>query len=415
MLDWQSSQNLAPYYDPIVRNDLRKTLEILKKRKTDITPLELAAAREFWARALNDEAPEEERSLAEACEREYSSHFTFDFNTFFSWFVEEDALSVMLEKIKSRFRTAQSSKVIVGFFEEAAEFLRSQKTGSQESDCGRGFDLANACWDMYSTVDHNAFSEFVETTLKMPHGQSQFMDNFFACFLQRRIKDLKSHDDGNGVVKEIRRLIGNSKGKELLLIGVYEGVSSKLRGKISSQELAYVCSSECNFSNRQLSCILPTFLAADQEKVLQRFGTILDSERATPVELNRDWWAFMASCRLLILREDNGAMPNPIKWLMKSFSEYEIDGAYLGSRELKHLAEQAGFHFSQKEFVSLMQHRNGLEGKEEPFPEYEVMPHEFDVATWVSDEMDASAIYDLCRLSLNGKTYLLTEKDGLAE
>ena len=411
---WRSAASMArkhaetssQYYDRLVIDDLRRTLEILRKRGKGISQLELEAARNLWVTALKYGKSSEEISLANDCEKEYATHFTWDFSGFFSWDIKEDVLLAMLKKLKERFKSAERMQMIVDFFEDSMMFLRSRNPDKPESDCGRSCDLAVACWDVYSANKQNAFSRFVETYIKEPRGNNSFRDRFFVYFLRIWIREFKVHDLAGNVVGEIERLVGTADGKEDLIACVYEGMCSKVLGRISCEELSYMCSSECNLSNRQLSCVLPTFLSADANALLNRFGEVLDSELANPVEMDRDWWAFMVNCYLVILREDNNSVPNPISWLMESFSKYKINGAYLGCHELGYLAKHANFHFSQMEFASLMRRRNEIEMEPRPFPGYEIMPYEFDVTAWVSKDMDEGAIHELCNLTLEKRTFL---------
>lgn len=405
-MDKKHAATNSQYYDRLAIDDLRRTREILRKRGKGISQLELEAARNLWVSALKYGKSSEEISLANDCEKEYATHFTWDFSGFFSWDIKEDVLSAMLKKLKERFWSAESTQVIVDFFEDSMMFLRSRNPDKPESDCGRSCDLAVACWDVYSVNKPDAFSSFVETYIKEPRGNNSFMDRFFVYFLRIWIREFKTREPTRNVVDEIKRLVGTAHDKEDLLACVYEGMCSKVLGRISREELSYICSAECNFSNRQLSCVLPTFLSVDADALLNRFGKVLDSELAAPVELERNWWAFMVNCYLVVLREDNNSVPNPIRWLMESFSKYKINGACLESHELGYLAKHAGFHFSQMEFVSLMRRRNEIELEPRPFPEYKIMPYEFDVAAWVSNDVDEMAIHDLCSMALEKRTFL---------
>ena len=405
-MDKKNAATNSQYYDRLVMDDLCRTLEILKKRDKSISQLELEAARHLWVTTLRYGESSEEISLANDCEKEYAKHFTWDFSGFFSWHIKEDVLSEMLKKIKGLFNSAESTKKIVDFFEDSMMFLRSRNPDSPDSDCGRSYDLAATCWDMYSSSKPNIFSRFVETYIKEPRGNNSFRDHFFVYFLRIWIREFKARNPTGNVVGEIKRLVGTAHGKEDLLACVYGGMCSKVLGRITCEELSYICSSDCNFSNRQLSCILPTFLSADADALLNRFGEILDGELVDRVELERDWWAFMVNCYLVILREDDKSVPNPISWLMESFSKYKINGTYLGSHELEYLVKHANFHFSQMEFASLMRRRNEIEMEPRPFPEYKIMPYEFDVEAWVSNDVDEMAIHDMCSLTLEKRTFL---------
>ena len=405
-MDKKHTADNSQYYDRLLMDDLRRTLEILRKRGKNISQLELEAARHLWVTILRYGKSSEEINLANDCEKEYAKHFTWDFSGFFSWHIKDDVLSEMLKKIKVLFNSAESTQTIVDFFEDSMMFLRSRNPDNPDSDCGRSYDLAAACWDVYSSSKPNMFSRFVEAYIKEPRGNNSFMDRFFVYFLRIWIREFKARNPTGNVVGEIKRLVGTAHGKEDLLACVYEGMCSKVLGRISREELSYICSSDCNFSNRQLSCILPTFLSTDADALLNRFGEILDGELVDPVELDRNWWAFMVNCYLVILREDDNSVPNPISWLMESFSKYKINGVCLESHELEYLAKHADFHFSQMEFASLIRRRNDIEMEPRPFPEYKIMPYEFNVAAWVSKDMDETAIHDLCRLTLEKRTFL---------
>lgn len=405
MLDARCAQHLAPHYDAIVVDDLRRTCSILKLRCKSIALMELEAARGLWSTALKY-GKSEEKSLAAACEEEYAKHFSWDFCNFFSWHIEDAILKKSLLTIKEHFISAATSQEISKFFEEAAEYLRCKDPGNSIADCGKGHDLAVTCYDLYVPEGQDAFSKYVEESLRLPTGNNLFRDNFLVCFLMIWIRVFRQAHPTQNIVDEIKRLVGVSQGKEQLLTSVYEGRSSTTLGVVSGEELSYICSQECRFDNRQLARLLPTFLSVNRDFALERLGYIFDEVKDDQEELERIWRLFVVNSYLVILRTDDHKVPSPIEWLIEVFCRYNINGDCLEEHELSYLAEQSGYKLSQKEFVDLIRSRIEMEKSGKTSASFSIMPHEFDVGTWVSMEKDESAIYDLCELSVEGTTYI---------
>ena len=133
---------------------------------------------------------------------------------------------------------------------------------------------------------------------------------------------------------------------------------------------------------------------------------IFDEVKDDQEELERIWRLFVVNSYLVILRTDDHKVPSPIEWLIEVFCRYNINGDCLEEHELSYLAEQSGYKLSQKEFVDLIRSRIEMEKSGKTSASFSIMPHEFDVGTWVSMEKDESAIYDLCELSVEGTTYI---------
>ena len=211
------------------------------------------------------------------------------------------------------------------------------------------------------------------------------------------------------IVDEIKRLVGVSQGKEQLLTSVYEGRGSTTLGVVSSEELSYICSQECRFGNRQLARILPSFLIVNKDFVLERLGAIFDGVKGDQEELERLWRLFVVNSYLVMLRTDDHKVPSPVEWLLGAFCRYNMNGDCLEEHELSFLAEQSGYKLSKRKFVDLIRSRIEMEKLGRLSASFSVMPHEFDVGTWVSMEKDESAIYDLCELSIEGTTFLAVD------
>lgn len=406
MLDARCAQHLAPYYDAIVVDDLQRTCSILKCRCKSIALMELEAARDLWSTALKYGKSEEERALAAACEEEYAKHFSWDFCNFFSWDIKDETLKKSLLTIKEHFISAATSQEIFKFFEEAAEYLRCKGSGNSIADCGRGYDLAVTCYDLYIPKGQDAFSKYVEESLRLRTGNDLFRDNFLVCFLMIWIRVFRQAHPTQDIVDEIKRLVGVSQGKEQLLTCVYEGRSRTSLGVVSSEELAYICSQECRFDNRELARLLPTFLSVNKDFVLERLGYIFDEVKDDHEELERLWRLFVINSYLVILRTDDHKVPSPIEWLLGAFCRYSMNGDCLEGHELSYLAEQSGCKLSQKKFVDLIRSRIEMEKSGKTSASFSIMPHKFDVGMWVSMEKDESAIHDLCKLSIEGTTFL---------
>lgn len=404
--DRNDPQSLGPNYASIVLDDLRLARDILKNRSHDIRRKELEAAREMWEMALERGEIDGEQALAAECEAEYRKHSSWDLGAFFSWDLLDNALEKKVLEIKACFEKATDSRIIADFFQESEEFLRCKNHGQSYSDSGRSHDLAVACRDLYTPAGGNAFSRFIEESIRQPDGLNPFMDRFFVFFLRDWIRRFKNLNPGADVVTELKRLLDASQGKAFLLTGVYAGMSAGMLGPLSGRELSYICSEECKLDNRQQASILPSFLGVDKAMVLERLGQILDGTMGNHAELEQIWWLFADNSFLVMIRSENNGFSSPIEWLMASFNKYGINGNILLQRELKHLAKQAGFKMSQKEFVVLIKGRIALEKSDKIPSGFAVMPDEFDMAAWVSCEKDASAIETLCELSLEGSTYL---------
>ena len=406
MLDERCAKKLGPHYGAIVMDDLRRACGILKSKSTSITKKELEAARHLWSRALKHWESEEEKSLAVDCEEEYAKHFSWDYCNFFSWHIDDEALKEIVHKIRGFFKSVQEPREIGNFFEESAEYLHSKDSGNSIADCGRGHDLAIACYDLYAPDGKDAFSIFVESSLQLSVGVNSFRDNFLMYFLRLWIRTVRTTRPEENIVDEIKRLIGTSLGKEQLLTNVYEGMSSTVIGVPSFEELSYMCSQECKFDNQQLAKILPSFLIVNKDFVLERLDHIFDENKDNQKEIEHLWQLFMLNSYLVMLRTDNHKVPSPIKWLLAAFRRYNMNGDFLADYELTYLAKQSGYTLSQREFVNLVRSRIDMEKSNKAPSGCSVMPHEFDVRAWVSMEKDESAINDLCELSIDGATFL---------
>lgn len=406
MLDARAATALKADYDHVVIDDLRTTLEILRIRKEGLGHAELEMARHLWVTALKYGKSEEERTLAQECEKEYSGHFKWSFSDFFSWDLEDAEVNAKLEQVKTRFRNAATVEEIVNYFTEAMEFLRARDPEHPAADCGRGLGLANVCRDLYVPVGENAFSRFIEEKLFGLIESNPFAESFAECFVRMRIKDYRLRGSNQNVAQELERLIGNVKGKGSLLCRVYEGMSSRSLGAVAAGELEYICSLRSVFSNYQFVRILPTFLAINQDVIFEQLKGVLGEPSVAPREIEKLWWGFMCNCYLVVLREDDVAIPNPICRLMDIFIEGNLNGACLESHELKFLAKKADFKFSQKEFCDLLRRRIGLEKKERLYEGYEIMPHGFAVNEWVEQKEDAQAIMEICKMSVEEHTFL---------
>lgn len=404
-MDESTARELGVHYQPIAIDDLRRTLTILKQRGSNIRIPELVAARRLWKNALQQEMPKEESELAKACEEEFQKHFMWNYPALFTWDANDDVLAGMLLEIKGHLASATHSQSIVAFFEEASEFLRAQDPDQPDTDFGRAYDLAFACWDLYSAQSGNAFSGFVDECITKPRGNNVFMWIFFVFFLRIWIREYKSQNPGSNVVEEIKRLLATSDGKEELLSWVYGGVSSQEIGRATSQEMDYVCSKECKFNNEQLAGILPTFLRVDSSAVLQRFKQILDEERGLGHRVERIWGAFVRNNHLIVLKERGRTVPTPIEWLMLAVREYGISGNCFERSDFRLLAQSCGYKMSQKEFADFMESRIELEQNGQTSSDFIIMPYHFDVARWVSTETDSTAIGRLCRLSVEDRGY----------
>lgn len=402
----KDGEKLASYYNSVVLEDLTRARDILRNRNQNLGPMELAPAREIWKAALEQDKPADEHALALECEDEYRKHFTLDFSRFFTWDLFDNALEKALIPIKQLFETATTPQTIADFFKESAEFLRAKNLEQPDMDYGRGYDLANACFDLYNPTNNNAFSKFIEEFLHEPVETNYFRDHFFVHFLRNWIRSWKHLHPTDDIVGEIKRLIGKSEGKEYFLTGIYAGMSSNMLGVVSRQELSYVCSAACKFGNKQLACILPSFLGVDKDMVLERFGRILADERAKQVSVGLVWWLFVNHCYLVTIRTDNPGFPSPIKWLVDSFLQYDLSGNFLLRHELIYLAKRMGYKFSQKAFVELIENRIELEKSENRSPDFVVMPDDFEISAWVEMEKDECALRELCRLAVEEGTYL---------
>lgn len=410
MLDADCAQKLSPHYAPIVLDDLKRTCCILKSKGHTITKVELETARDLWSRALEYWESNEEKSLAAACEEEYAKHYSWNYSDFFSWDIDKDDLERTLRKIKEYFVSAITAQDVASFFEEADGYLVSKDPDRRNDDCGRGYDLAANCYDIYMPGGEDAFSKFAEESLRLPTGDNCFRDVFLVQFLRIRIRTFKKTNPAKNIVDEIKRLVGISKGKEQLLAAVYAGVSNKVLGKVSCEELLFVCSKECAFDCKQLARILPSFLGADKEKVLKQFESILDDALTNKKEMEYIWWCFVQNSYLVTLRTEEDSFPSPIEWLLEAFCKYEITGECLSWSAFQYLAEHIGYKLSQRGFVNLIKNRLSIDQSPRPYSDFSVMPHKFDIASWVSMEKDEAAIHDLCKLSVETKTYLAIYK-----
>lgn len=406
LTDVDGAKNIMQRYDDVILDDLRRTRDIITNRGKNIGQMELQSARKLWATALKREEGNEENRLATECEDEFKKHYLWDFSSLFSWDLFDDDLAQVVAPVKKYFASATDPQEISAFFEEAAKYLRSNDPKRPDEDYGKSYDLAIACSDLYAPTGDNAFSKFVEENIQSPTGTNLFRDRFFVHFLRRWIWIWKNKEPAGCIVDEIRRLVGSSKGKENLLVGIYAGTSSAVIGTISRQELLYVCSSECKFDNRQLAMVLPSFLGVDSNLVLERFGRILDEEAKNHEELERLWWSFAFNSYLVVIRAESNGFPSPIGWLMESFGKYGINGDYLARHELQHLAHRSGYKLSQREFVDFIKCRIKLENSSSLSTGFTVMPHHFEVAKWVSLQTDERAIHALCSLSVEETTFL---------
>lgn len=403
--DPQTAKSLGPHYRRIALDDLRRTLEILKRRDNSLYIPELEVARRLWENELNYEDSKEERALAKACEEEYTKHFKWNYVELFTWDDNNAAMSAMIQQVRDCFATAASPQPIIAFFKEASEFLKAKNPNLPDADYGRSHTLAAACLDLYVPNSGNAFSEFVDECIKKPRGDNSFRWRFFVFFFRMWICNCKSRNPQSNVVPEIRRLVGTAEEKERLLVSAYGGASSQEIGSVTRQEMDYLCSEECKFDNEQLASVLPTFLPVDAEGVLRQFKRVLDNERGKNQTIENVWWSFVVNSHFVVLRERERAVPNPIEWLVSSVGEYGISGNCFERSEFRFLAQACGYRMSQKSFATLIERRIELAENGKKSAEFVFMPYEFDVTRWVSPTTDDAAIQDLCRLTLAGKTY----------
>jgi len=401
----QTVQSLGPHYRRIALEDLQRTLKILKLRGDSLNIPELEAARRLWENELNCEDLKEEKTLANACEEEYTKHFKWNYAELFTWDDNNAAMTAMLQQVRDSFATAASPQPIAAFFEEASEFLKAKNPEQPDTDYGRSYNLAAACLDLYVPSSGNAFSDFVDESIKKPLGNNSFRWRFFIFFFRMWICNCKSRNLPKNIVEEIRRLVGTAEEKERLLASAYGGASSQEIGSATREEMDYLCSEECHFDNGQLASVLPTFLPVDAEGVLRRLKRVLDDEREKKQTVENVWWSFVGNAQRVVLLEQDCRISKLIEWLVESVGEYGISGNCFERFEFRGLAHACGYRMSQKSFAALIERRIELAENGKKSANFVFMPYEFDVARWVSPTTDDTAIQDLCRLTLVRKTY----------
>ena len=425
MLDATASKALLEHYDPIVMGDLKRTFAVLERRRGQISKRELAAARSLWVTALEYGKSDEEKKLATACEEEYEKYYNWRFPEFFSWNVDADRLKQQIDSVKRSFEVADSSKDILTFFDDAHEYLCAQDPEHPDADCGRGHDIALRCNELYQGHAGNPYGVFLENCWIEDPEDNAFKRSFARFAFLFYFRSFRMCHTGGEVVAEMRRLLAESVWREELLTACYQGLTPKSLGRLSQEEFDYFLSSEIKFCDSQKLAIIPCFLALCAEGVRRCAEDVFEAKKSDPKEIDKLWWRFAVNSYLVVLRsKDECKCVNPIGWLMQTFMKYNVNGAYLEAHELGYLAKDAGFQFSQREFADLLRGRIQIEKDGKPFERFQVMPFRFSVGLWVSGEFDLEAVKEICRISVEEKTYLasyelpkyLTEldKDGKA-
>ena len=405
--EWRSSEMLystaddmlSKDYDPIVLEDLRRTLEILQKRGGGIAKGELAAARRLWETALKYAKSSEEQDLANACENEYKKHFNWPFQEFFSWDVDDGRLTEQINLMRDKFATADSAEYISAFFNEGHEYLCAQDAKRVPSDFGRGHDIALHCRDLYFGNGNNAYGAFLHECWVKDPGVNEFKKRFAQYALMFHLRSFRLEHSGPEVVAELRRLLANSEWKGDLLVDCYQGLTQKILGRLSAEEFAYLVSKETLFTDAQLLAVMPCFLSVCLDAVKHAAEEIFERHKKDQETLDRLWWRFLLNYYLVVLRSRGECeCPNPIEWFMGTFIDNDISATLLGTHELGFLVENGCFRFSQKEFVRFIEKRIALEKQGKPYERFEVMPFEFEVSKWVTNECDSEAIKTLCHI-----------------
>ncbi len=407
MLDSKAADRLFKDYDPIVLGDLRRTLEILQKRRDRITKGELVAARCLWETALKYAKSSEERDLANECEKEYKKHFTWPFQEFFSWDIDEERLTKQINSIRDRFATADCPESVNAFFDEGHDYLYAQDAEQPSSDCGRGHDVALRCRDLYVGNGDSAYGAFLQECWVKNPGPNGFKKNFARCALMFYLQSFRPEHSGPEVVAELRRLLAHSEWKGELLVECYQGLTQKILGRLSTEEFTYLVSKEVKLKDDQLLAVIPCFLPVCLGAVKRAAEKAFERHKNDQKTLDDLWWRFLVNYYLVVLRSrEQCDCPNPIEWFIGTFVDNNINASLLGTHELGFLVENGRFKFSQKEFVRFIDKRIALEKQGKPYEQFEMMPYGFEVGKWVSKECDPVAIKELCQMSVGERTFV---------
>lgn len=407
MLDSKASAILSKDYDPIVLEDLKRTLEILQRRSKRITKAELSAARSLWVTALKYAKSNEERDLAISCENEYKKHFKWPFQEFFSWDADTEWLSKQINSLRDGFATAAEAESISAFFDDGHEFLYAQDSEHPFADCGRGHDVALQCRELYGGNGDNAYGAFLqESWIKNP-GDNAFKKGFAQCALMIHLQTFRLSHNGSEVVVEMRRLLDQSEWRGELVVECYQGLTQKILGRLSTEEFAYLASKDAQLTDAQLLAIIPCFLPTCLDAVMRVAEAAFERHKDDQETLDRLWWRFLVNYYLVVLRSRGQCdCPNPIKWFMGTFISNNINASVLGTHELGFLVEDGNFKFSQKDFVRFLKRRIAVEKNGKPYDRFEVMPFQFEVGKWVSGECDSESIKELCQIAVTERTFV---------
>lgn len=385
----------------VVLDDLNKTLDILNSKTTrEKTRLQIRA---MWENALEFPISDDEKELAAQCEAAFNTYLNWDFARLFSW-NEKDNAEELINEIVESFRKAETENEIRQFFVDATNYLELRKPHGPNTDFGRCGLLLEASFSLYSLNGETAFCRYINSEMKNAKGYGTFKGDFLVFFLRQWLCFFKKEYPGKSVADEFKRLLGDSSVQGDLLHAVYAHKSPCALGGATLDEFEYICARKTYFTDEQFVQILPFFLSVNEEKIRKLALSCFENNRDNYAKLNHLWIIFAEALYYIVRTEEETNPPNPVNWLMDSFRDFNINGAYLREYELKRLAKLGEFKFSQSDFVALIEQRLCLE-KYEGDGRFEILPHDLDLANWVTTKEDPAALETLCGLIFEGKTY----------
>jgi hypothetical protein len=431
-LSLQREVKLSDAYKSECRNirkgNLDRCLRILQKRLGNLE--ELLAARSLWNWQLKygkDDA--ELYGIAEQCEIRFNEapSTKWKLSDFFDFGKYEEEKKIEANRVAEILRKAQDVRLFEDFFDDVEAFLKIVRNGHRDMAdpwpvCILAEILSSQLNDDFTKS--TPLNDFLIASMRREYDDSYSPRIWFVTrILQRKMLELK---EGKAFsVVWLQKMFNLATKKGFWLHQLYSNAHPKNIGVLSEGEFEFILTHEKEIeeetSIHHLVVTYGTFACVNWPQVRRRLDSIFQRD-INALKKNSILMAnFLNELHIYNIRYGSpiktiADAPIPLEWVIQSIIKYNLDAQIFKKHELVHLRDTCGYRMEIIQFVDFLKQRLILSKEiKKPYPEFEIMLHEFDVKSWClkqSENLNAPSTVEKLKqlfeliLSENSRSFL---------
>ncbi len=395
----------APY-QAVLEKDLETCAAILQSPPIPLTIEEATLAREMWSWYLEYGEEDSLRDLARKCEKLYDGISIWRLHGFYRF--EEPEILRIADTLKS----ARNINVYEEFFSESERYLKSVGDGAEYGSLSALADSLVFLFRPDAPV--NPLTSFVLKVLadgKRPVGSASSW-TFSVRICERglgRIK--KDSSDALKILNYLRLISDKTPQKSDLLYGLYSNAHPAIVGELTEAELQFLLDFEAEFKEpARWFYLLGTFTSVNpgtvQESLAKKLYSLGNVETSSHCISS-----FIRALHISCIRYGDRFGPEIVECIIGTIVKHNLDGGLLGRHELEDISRRISYKMPLKFLIKLLRTRMDLDGKQKPYDDFKIVPHNFKVSTWcrfnTTNPAEVDDFHEFCHLALgNGFTAL---------